>query len=263
MTPAVHRWGLPHAAGVLALKLAADLAVGVVLVLGPGQDSGALIICALSAASWLPVLGVLALMAWATSSAPLVPWCNPDLQVRTPLAQAAWLLAQFWSVLTWPFTRATFPRMPWRDPQLRRDTVVVLVGSCVIASSLLLSWFAGDASTPLEDAIRTEADLWAMVVFALVVAPVVEEVFFRGYLYTAIENTLGGWLAVLLVGLVFGLFHGLQYAGVPAALAAVTLMGLATTWIRRYTGAVLPCVVLHVVYNMAGVSVLLASRATG
>ncbi len=212
------RWGLVHAAGVLAVKLGADVAIGGVLYMGPGREASALVICLLSAVSWLPVLALLALAARATSDQPLVPW---------------------------------------RGAGRYRIALVVAVAVFVTGASLVLSILAGDASTPLEDAIRGPLDLWAVVVFALVVAPVVEEIFFRGYLYTAVENTLGGWLAVLLIGLLFGLFHGLQYAGVPAALAAVTLMGLGTTWVRRYTGAVLPCILLHVAYNAVGVTVLL------
>ena len=212
------RWGLVHAAGVLAVKLGADVAIGAVLWAGPGHDASAVIICLLSAVSWLPVLALLALAARATSDAPLVPW---------------------------------------RGPGGHKTALVVAVGVAVTGVSLVLSILAGDTSTPLEDAIRSPLDLWAVVVFALVVAPVVEEIFFRGYLYTALENTLGGWLSVLLVGLLFGLFHGLQYAGVPAALAAVTLMGLGTTWVRRYTGGVLPCILLHVAYNAVGITVLL------
>ena len=212
------RWGLVHAAGVLAVKLGADVAIGGVLYMGPGREASALVICLLSAVSWLPVLALLALAARATSDQPLGPW---------------------------------------RGAGRYRIALVVAVAVFVTGASLVLSILAGDASTPLEDAIRGPLDLWAVVVFALVVAPVVEEIFFRGYLYTAVENTLGGWLAVLLIGLLFGLFHGLQYAGVPAALAAVTLMGLGTTWVRRYTGAVLPCILLHVAYNAVGVTVLL------
>lgn len=221
MNPPERGWGLAHAAGVLAVKVAADLVIGVVLILGPGREASALVICALSALTWLPVLGLLALAARATSNQALVPWRAPG--------------------------RYSIP-------------LVALVAVAMTGISLVLARFAGDASTPLEDAIRSDADLWAVVAFALLVAPVVEEIFFRGYLYSAIENTLGRWLAVLLVGLVFGLFHGMQYAGVPLALAAVTLMGLGTTWVRAYSGSVLPCVVLHVIYNLAGVTVLLLSR---
>ncbi len=217
------RWGLAHAAGVLAIKLAADAITGLVLILGPGRDASALVICSLSALAWLPVLGVLALLARATTDQSLVPWKAPK---------------------------------PYSIP------LVALAAVAVTGISLMLAWLAGDASTPLEDAVRSDLDLWAVVAFALLVAPLVEEVFFRGYLYAALENALGRWLAVLLVGLLFGLFHGVQYAGVPLALAAVTLMGLGTTWVRAYSGSVLPCVVLHVVYNVAGVSVLLLSRGT-
>lgn len=224
MNDTTRRWGLRHAAAVLAFKLGVDLIVGLAMLATWGSDASAWMLCLASAVSWIPVL---ALLVWAgrrTSDEPLVRW------------------------------RAEYP---WSR------AAVGGVGLAVIAISMGLAWLAGDASTPLEEAIRTDTDRIAIVVFALVIAPVVEEVFFRGYLYRAAENALGGGLAVLLVGLVFGVFHGLQYAGVPAALAAVTVMGLGTTWIRYYTGALLPCVALHVVYNAVGLSVLLLDPAVG
>jgi len=150
--------------------------------------------------------------------------------------------------------------LPWRPTRQTSLAAVLAVGAVLILGSTALSFLLGDESTPIQDAIRGPADLVAVSLFALAVAPLVEEVFFRGYLYAALEPLLGRWLTVFLVGLVFGAFHGLQYIGVPAALAAVTLMGLATTWLRMATGSLLPCIALHVAYNLAGVCVLVLSR---
>jgi len=150
---------------------------------------------------------------------------------------------------------ATGP-LPWKPTRQTSLAAVLAVGATLILGSTALSYLLGDASTPIQDSIRGPADLIAVSVFALVMAPLVEEVFFRGFLYAALEPVLGPWLTVFLVGMIFGTFHGLQYIGVPAALAAVTLMGLATTWLRMATGSLLPCVALHVAYNLAGVCVL-------
>ena len=146
--------------------------------------------------------------------------------------------------------------LPWRPTRAVSLAAVLAVGVALIGGSVTLSFLIGDVSNPIQDAIRGKADLIAVAIFALAVAPLVEEVFFRGYLYGALEPVLGPWLTVFLVGMIFGTFHGLQYMGIPAALAAVTLMGLATTWLRMASGSLLPCIALHVAYNLAGVCVL-------
>lgn len=207
-------FGLPL--GILACKLGGDITVGGAAQLFFGIDIPAWGMCAVTAAGWIPVLALVAV---------LVP--------------------------------ADMRQLPWRSTRDYRALPVMLVGATVVAVAVVLPFFLQDVTTPLQDAIRTDVDRFAIAAYALLIAPLAEEVFFRGFLYAALERTVGAWMSVLLVGLVFGVFHGLQYAGVPAALLAVTLMGLATTWVRMTTGGLLPCVVLHVVYNVAGVCILL------
>jgi membrane protease YdiL (CAAX protease family) len=211
--------GLSRALEILAIKIAVDALLGGLALSVFGADLPALGLCALSAVAWIPILTLIHLRT---------------RQVDPDRRGFRW----------WP----TRPFNP---------IVIVAVGVAVIGAALGLSFLARDLSSPLEDAIRSRADLVAVAVFALTVAPLVEEVFFRGFLYAAIEDAVGGRTAVVVVGLLFGVFHGFQYAGVPAALAAVTLMGLATTWVRRATGGVAPCIALHVAYNVAGVLVLI------
>lgn len=211
--------GLSRALEILAIKIAVDALLGGLALSVFGPDLPALGLCAISAVAWIPILALV------------------HLRIRQVEPDRRWF--------SW------MPTRPWNR------IAVPAVGVAVIGAALGLSFLARDLSSPLEDAIRSRADLIAVVVFALTVAPLVEEVFFRGFLYAAIEGAVGGRLAVVVVGLLFGLFHGFQYAGVPAALAAVTLMGLATTWVRRTTGGVVPCIALHVAYNVVGVLVLI------
>ncbi len=202
----------------LAIKIALDALVGGVALAVLGPDLPALGLCVVSALGWIPILWLIHLRARQV---------EPDRR---------WLA--------------------WRPTRSFNRVAVPAVGIAVIAAALGLSLITPELTSPLQDAIRSRADLVAVAVFALAVAPLVEEVFFRGYLFGALEDAVGGRLAVVLVGLLFGVFHGFQYAGVPTALAAVTLMGLATTWVRHVTGSLLPCVFLHVAYNVAGVIVL-------
>lgn len=218
MNGLAHRWDLPAALKILAVKLAADLMVGLAAGAILGPDMPVWVMVSLSTLIWIPVLLVIAAMA-RTAGAGRIRWGTLD---------------------------------GWNKP------LVVGVGLAAIVQSVMLSLLAGDATTPLQEAMRTRGDLVAVVVFALLIAPLVEELFFRGYLYGALENAFGRRLAVIVVGLVFGMFHGVQYAGAPTALIAVTLMGLATTWVRAYTGGLWPCVALHVLYNLVGVTMLVA-----
>ena len=80
-----------------------------------------------------------------------------------------------------------------------------------------------------------------------VVAPICEELLFRGYIFTALRNWHGTWLAAVITGLVFGLVH----AGSAPALDLVPLAGLGfgLCLLYRYTGSLYPCMAAHSLNN--------------
>ena len=83
----------------------------------------------------------------------------------------------------------------------------------------------------------------ANVVLFAIVAPVVEELTFRG-LGQSLLAFLGQWPSILLVGLAFGLAHGLV-----EALLVLVPFGVALAWLRNRTDSVYPGMVVHAVFN--------------
>jgi membrane protease YdiL (CAAX protease family) len=81
-----------------------------------------------------------------------------------------------------------------------------------------------------------------LVLFA-VVAPLVEELTFRG-VGQSLLRFLGRWPAILLVGVAFGAAHGLV-----EALLVLVPFGVALAWLRERTRSVLPGMIVHGVFN--------------
>jgi hypothetical protein len=75
------------------------------------------------------------------------------------------------------------------------------------------------------------------------VAPVVEELTFRGLGFTLLAR-YGTVVAILVVGVTFGLAHGLV-EGLPE----LALFGCALAWLRARTDSVLPGIALHATFN--------------
>ncbi len=73
-------------------------------------------------------------------------------------------------------------------------------------------------------------------------APVAEELIFRGYAYTAWVRSMGWGLAAVITSLMFSLLH-IQYGWV--ALIYVFALGMLLALLRRLSGSVIPCIVLH------------------
>ena len=74
--------------------------------------------------------------------------------------------------------------------------------------------------------------------------PFVEELTYRGVGFSLLER-FGRWPAILAVGLLFGLAHGLV-----ESLPVIAAFGCVLAWIRARTESVLPGMVLHALFNL-------------
>ena len=73
--------------------------------------------------------------------------------------------------------------------------------------------------------------------------PFVEELTYRGLGYSLLER-FGRWPAIVLVGLLFGLAHGLVLS-----LPVIAVFGAVLAWIRSVTASVYPGMVVHATFN--------------
>jgi len=74
-------------------------------------------------------------------------------------------------------------------------------------------------------------------------APIVEELTFRGLGYSLLEG-YGKWLAILVVGVAFALDHGLVQA-----FPELAIFGCALAWLRSRTLSVFPGMIVHATFN--------------
>jgi len=115
-------------------------------------------------------------------------------------------------------------------------------------------------------------DNWKLIVLQVTLGPVLEEVVFRGYLFSLLMWLLGRVaicgryrLTVVSVAVIFAVFH-LSQPGVSwLQLVCITSTGMLYGWIRWRTGSAAPAAVSHAVYNLALYSIsgamLLAGRS--
>src|SRR4051812_8533521 len=88
----------------------------------------------------------------------------------------------------------------------------------------------------------------ALAVFGIaVVAPIVEEITFRGYLFPALTRWRGPWIGALLGALVFGAAHCTVYP--PQLLPMMAVFGFGACLLYWFTGSLLPGIALHAMNN--------------
>jgi hypothetical protein len=102
---------------------------------------------------------------------------------------------------------------------------------------------------PIDEFFRTPAEAWLLAIFGTTVAPLLEELFFRGFLYPVLARWLGMFVAVLITGVAFGAIHGdqLKYSWGPVAL--IVVVGIVLTAVRAARKSVASTFLMHVGYN--------------
>lgn len=97
----------------------------------------------------------------------------------------------------------------------------------------------------LREAVRAPLTTLATLLVAIVVAPVCEEIFFRGFLLPGLARAVPLWAAVLLSALVFGFAHA-----DPGSFVPLVAIGVVLGMLRVWTGSVWPGVALHALNNL-------------
>ncbi|MBK8100865.1 MAG: CPBP family intramembrane metalloprotease [Planctomycetes bacterium] len=154
--------------------------------------------------------------------------------------------------VVWPPAVAWLPLRPW--PVLRAYVPFALGWLLfVIVYLRVLAWCGAPlAPQPMLQQLAAQGSslpgFWPQVVGIAVLAPLAEELLFRGYLFTALHGLLSRTATHLLTAAAFGLVHGVGYA------LPIGLLSLLFARLRERERALAPAVFAHAVHN--GLTVL-------
>jgi membrane protease YdiL (CAAX protease family) len=141
-------------------------------------------------------------------------------------------------------------------------TLVPAVGLASVGLQQVLQQVAGhDVATPEQVAPGLSPFAGVLlVVLAVVVAPISEELFFRGVLFRTVRDRHGFWPAALASAIPFGLVHYVPAPAIDALLLQVTMVftGVGLAWIYDRRDTIVAPAAAHVVFNLVGVVTILA-----
>ena len=135
--------------------------------------------------------------------------------------------------------------------------VIIAAGLCPVVLDLTVNavrHFAHDyvfETHPTIEALQDETQpigiIVALWVGAAVIAPIAEELFFRGLLQTFLVNVLGRrWAAIGVASVLFALAHWAYPHQLPALVLLAVLLGYA----YERTGSLMPPIVIHAIFNL-------------
>ena len=186
---------------------------------------------------------------------------------RFPLVGVLAQLGAYFVVLVYMYIIVTrtgegfWKAINWNWPQ---QPLAYVVAGVVI--SIGLQGFAHllpmPKSLPIDKFFQTPLEAWVLSLFGMTLAPLLEELFFRGFLYPVLARKIGVILAVFLTALGFSLIHAPQLAKAWGPVLIVFLIGLALTIVRAVKKSVAAGMLMHMAYN-GTISVLLFIASGG
>jgi uncharacterized protein len=156
-------------------------------------------------------------------------------------------VGEFWQPLRWNWPRT------WG--------IFMLAGSILYFALIALAQlFPIPKHLPIDRFFSNAQEAAIMSIFAVTVAPLMEELFFRGFLYPVLARQLGMGASIFLTSAAFAGLHGAQLKYSWAVLI-IFLVGVALTTVRALTKSVAASFLVHVGYN--GTLSLIMFIATG
>ncbi len=124
----------------------------------------------------------------------------------------------------------------------------ILVSFLAIAGAV--QYFVPEQENDLLRILRSSrATVYLVVFMATFTAPLVEEVIYRGVLYSAFQRAMGVPAAFVIVTLLFSVVHVPQYYPSYSTIFLLTLLSVCLTAIRVRSKNLLPCIILHMLFN--------------
>jgi membrane protease YdiL (CAAX protease family) len=156
-----------------------------------------------------------------------------------------------------------FKTLGWESGGVRWWHYCTILGAFFVIAGIV-SLFVPEQDNELLRLLRSSRYAVYIVAFvATVSAPLIEEVIYRGVLYSAFQRAFGIPLAFLLVTLLFALVHVPQYYPSYSTILLLTLLSVTLTGLRVWSNNLWPCVVLHTIFNGLQSTLLIAEPWIG
>lgn len=177
------------------------------------------------------------------------------------VAVMVWLVRGRYKSPFWQSVKWNWPGQRW---------FVYLIGGVglAIVVQFALQFLPIPKSLPIQRYFETAEGAYLMAFFGILIAPPVEELFFRGFLYPVLArgfaraalrmNSASGpanaaatgiTTGVILTAAGFALIHGAQLAHSWAPLAVLFTVGLVITGVRAYSRSLSAGLLIHMGYN--------------
>jgi uncharacterized protein len=152
--------------------------------------------------------------------------------------------APFWRTIGWrPLRTGRVPRALAYGGLLLSGFLLSLMVQLVSAA------FPSKTKLPMQTLFQDRRTALLVMLMSVLLAPIVEETIFRGYIYPVVARSFGVRASVMATGTLFGLLHAPQLWGGWGQIVLLVIVGIIFTYVRAVTKTVVASYLLHVSYN--------------
>jgi uncharacterized protein len=187
-------------------------------------------------------------------------WIAPHSSIaalgRSPIITVAGQAVAYFLILAYMYVLVTrercrpdfFSAIHWNWPN---NVVPYIVVGLVLsfALQLLAHLLPMPKGLPIDTFFRTPVEAWVLTLFGITLAPLMEELFFRGFLYPVLVRGIGKPVAIFFTAFAFALLHGSQLLFSWGPVLVIFLVGMVLTMVRAYKDSVAAGLLIHVAYN--------------
>ena len=174
---------------------------------------------------------------------------EPLIVVGSQIASYPLVIAYMAAIVRRRSTLPFLTAIRWKWP--KRNAILFYFSGFVLAFSVegLARFLPIPKSLPMDKFFNDATSAYLMAFFGMLVAPVLEELFFRGMLYPTLRRAMGILPGLILTAAAFAAIHGAQLGYAWAPILSIFVVGLALTVVRQLTDSVAAGVLMHSGYN--------------
>jgi membrane protease YdiL (CAAX protease family) len=127
--------------------------------------------------------------------------------------------------------------------------LIALGASTALAVLVISARLPSTGQTPLEKLLTSNTAIVVFGIFGVAVAPLLEEVIFRGFLFQVLWEIGGSRVAIIASAVVFALLHAGQLAGNWGGVALIFVVGCILSVVRHRSNSIISSFIVHTSYN--------------
>ena len=173
----------------------------------------------------------------------------------------ALLFGALFAILRLQYERPFWQSLAWTKARMH-TVLIVLAGAASAIGVSLLGTAIGlpTVSNPMMDLLKDRTSIALITIFGITLAPLCEELVFRGFLQPLLVRSLGTIPGILATALPFGLLHFQEYGNSWKHVLLISLAGASFGWMRHATGSTKAATIMHGAYNALNFAAFIAQK---